>query len=52
VLKWNASLTQTLPHGVSAFVRVDNVTNSYASEVDNITAVYGRLTVVGLRATW
>ena len=52
VLKWNASLTQTLPHGVSAFVRVDNVTNSYPSEVDNITAVYGRLTVVGLRATW
>ena len=52
VFKWNASLTQTLPHGMRAFVRVDNVTNSYASEVDNITAVYGRLTVVGLRATW
>lgn len=52
VFKWNASVTQTLPHGVRAFVRVDNLTNSYASEVDNITAVYGRLTVVGLRATW
>ena len=52
VFKWNASVTQTLSHGVSAFVRVDNLTNSYASEVDNITAVYGRLTVVGLRAAW
>lgn len=52
VFKWNASVTETLPHGVSAFVRVDNLSNSYASEVDNITAVYGRLTVVGLRATW
>jgi outer membrane receptor protein involved in Fe transport len=52
VFKWNASVTQTLSHGVSAFLRVDNLTNSYASEVDNITAVYGRLTVVGLRAAW
>lgn len=52
VFKWNASITQAFSHGVSAFVRVDNLTNSYASEVDNITAVYGRLTVVGLRAAW
>ena len=52
VLKWNASVTQALPHGVSAFVRVDNLTNSYASEIDNITTVYGRLTVIGLRGTW
>jgi outer membrane receptor protein involved in Fe transport len=52
VFKWNASVTQALPRGVTAFVRVDNLTNSYGSEVDNITAVHGRLTVIGLRSTW
>jgi outer membrane receptor protein involved in Fe transport len=52
VFKWNAGVTQALRGGVSAFVRVDNLTNSYASEIDNITAVYGRLTVIGLRAQW
>ena len=52
VLKWTAGISRVMLRGLRAFVRVDNLTDSYAPEIDNITAVHGRLTTLGIRAAW
>lgn len=51
-LKWNVNVSQRITGDASAFVRVDNLTNSYRSEVDNISAVYGRRATAGVRIVW
>jgi len=51
-VKLNTQITQRINRWASVFLTVDNLTNSYRSEVDNISAVYGRLTVVGVKARW
>lgn len=48
-VKWNASVTQAIGPSVDMFLRVDNLTNSYRAEVDDISAVHGRLTVLGMK---
>ena len=51
-VKLNAQVARDITRSVNVFLRVDNLTNSYRPEVDNITAVYGRLTVLGVKARW
>jgi outer membrane receptor protein involved in Fe transport len=51
-VKLNAQVARDITRSVNVFLRVDNLTNSYRSEVDNVSAVYGRLTVLGVRARW
>jgi outer membrane receptor protein involved in Fe transport len=51
-MKLNAQVARDITRSVNVFLRVDNLTNSYRSEVDNVSAVYGRLTVIGVRARW
>lgn len=51
-IKLNAQISHDFSRSISAFVRVDNLTDSYRFEVYNISAVLGRLTVVGLRGRW
>jgi vitamin B12 transporter len=48
--KWNASFTRALTAQLSAFVRVNNIANSFAPEMDNLTPAHGRLTMIGLKA--
>jgi outer membrane cobalamin receptor len=49
VMKWNVHVTQEVTRHLSAFVRVENIGNSYDTETDNLAAVRGRLTVAGAR---
>ncbi|HJU65132.1 MAG TPA: TonB-dependent receptor, partial [Gemmatimonadaceae bacterium] len=49
VTKWNVHVAQELTRHVSAFVRVDNIGNSYDTETDNLAAVRGRMTIAGAR---
>jgi outer membrane receptor protein involved in Fe transport len=51
-VKLNAQVARDITRSVNVFLRVDNLTNSYRSEVDNVSAVYGRLTVLGVKARW
>jgi len=51
-VKMNAQVGRDITRYVNVFLRVDNLTNSYRSEVSNISAVYGRLTVLGVKARW
>jgi outer membrane receptor protein involved in Fe transport len=51
-VKLNAQVARDITRSVNVFLRVDNLTNSYRSEVSNINAVYGRLTVLGVKARW
>jgi len=51
-VKLNAQVARDITRSVNVFLRVDNLTNSYRSEVSNISAVYGRLTVLGVKARW
>jgi outer membrane receptor protein involved in Fe transport len=47
--KLNVGLMQRLAGGLSALVRIDNLTNTAVPESGNIFAVMGRITTVGLR---
>lgn len=49
-VKLNATITQRVAHQVEAILSVDNLTNSFAYEGSNASAVMGRTTMVGLRA--
>jgi outer membrane receptor protein involved in Fe transport len=51
-VKLNAQVTRDITRSLNVFLRVDNLTNSYRSEVDNVSSVYGRLTVLGVKARW
>jgi len=51
-VKLNAQVARDITRSVNVFLRVDNLTNSYRPEVSNINAVYGRLTVLGVKARW
>jgi outer membrane receptor protein involved in Fe transport len=51
-VKLNAQVGRDITRSVNVFLRVDNLTNSYQSEINNISAVYGRLTVLGVKARW
>jgi len=51
-VKLNTQVTRRINRWGSVFLRIDNLTNSYRAEVDNISAVYGRLTVIGIKARW
>ena len=48
-IKWNAGVSQSLSPRWSLFGRVENAGNSFASEMNNISAVYGRQTLLGLK---
>ncbi|HJR64368.1 MAG TPA: TonB-dependent receptor, partial [Gemmatimonadaceae bacterium] len=47
--KWNANITQELTRHLSAFLRVENIANSFAPESDNLAAMRGRMTMAGAR---
>lgn len=51
-VKLNAQVARDITRSMNVFLRVDNLTNSYHSEVDNVSTVYGRLTVLGVKARW
>jgi outer membrane receptor protein involved in Fe transport len=48
-VKLNATISQQLTRSVSSFIRVENVTNSSAFEVNSSVEVMGRITTIGLR---
>jgi len=47
--KFNLSLSRVLSHTATAFVSIENVANTNASELTNITPIQGRISMVGLR---
>ncbi len=49
LFKVNATLSQQLPRGLTAFVSVDNLTNSTEHEFALLAPVMGRITTVGLQ---
>jgi outer membrane receptor protein involved in Fe transport len=48
-VKLNAGVVQEIRHSISAFLAVDNLTNSDAFEQSNAYPVMGRVTTAGLR---
>ena len=47
--KFNLSLSRVLSRTATAFVSIENVANTNASELTNITPIQGRISMVGLR---
>jgi len=47
--KFNLALSQSVTNRLSMFVRLDNLTNSHAFEVNNLATLAGRISVIGLR---
>jgi len=52
LFKVNATISQQLPRGLTAFVSVDNLTNSTEHEFALLSPVMGRITTVGLQSHW
>jgi hypothetical protein len=47
--KFNLGLSRVLSRAATAFVSIENVANTNASELTNLTPIQGRISMVGLR---
>jgi hypothetical protein len=51
-VKLNAVVSQPIRRGLSAFLSIDNLANNTSVEYANNTAVFGRITTLGLHVSY